>query len=59
MKEDEINVNFQRYGCTILLHRLPFAASDPEPIMIWEGLSFETYGKFKWYFRYRAALIQI
>lgn len=56
---DETTVDHQRYGCAILLHRLPFAASDAQVIMVWENLPFATYGKFKWYFRYRAALIQI
>lgn len=57
--ETTVHVNFQKYGCAIMLHRLPFYASDPELMLAWENLPFQTYGKFKWYFRYRAALIQV
>lgn len=54
-----VHVNFQRYGCAIMLHNRPFYASDATMVMIWEGLPFATYSRYKWYFRYRAALIQV
>lgn len=54
-----MNANAQRYGCAIMLHRLPFRASDAKAIMVWENLPFHTYMRFRWYFRYRAAMIQV
>lgn len=53
------HVNDLRYGCKILLHRYVFIGSEPELKHYWSGFKFETYNKWKWYFRYRCALLQV
>jgi len=49
----------RRYGCKILLHRNGFAAADAQRIHHWTGFRFEQYNKYRQWFRYRAALIQV
>ena len=55
----ESHVDYNRHSCYIKLHRLPFPASDSKVILAYTLLPFRTYMKFRWYFRYRAALIQV
>lgn len=51
--------DFKRYGCRLKLHRKTFNVSNPELIQEWTGYRFKEYMRWKWYFRYRAALLQI
>lgn len=53
------HVNDLRYGCKILLHRSSSMASEPELKHYWTGFKFECYNKWRWYFRYRCALLQV
>ena len=49
----------KKWGCYIKLHRLPFFAADSQLVYRWDNYKFAQYMKWKWYFRYRAALLQI
>lgn len=48
-----------RYGCKLLLHRADHGAADPDLVHYWGGYSFHQYAKWRWYFRYRQALLQV
>jgi hypothetical protein len=57
---DIINVvQNKKFGCQILLHRSKGKDCLPEKMYFWKGYKFETFTKWRWYFRYRAALIQV
>ena len=54
-----INVADKKYGCKILLHRTGSYSYDPKLMGYWTDLRFELALKYKQYFRYRAALVQV
>lgn len=49
----------KRWGCYVKLHRLPFFASDSQLVFTWDNYPFALFMKWKWYFRYRAAQLQV
>lgn len=49
----------KRWGCHIKLHRLSCFASDSKLMLSWDNYPFNLFMKWRWYFRYRAALIQV
>lgn len=49
----------KRYGCKILLHRVGSTSYDPKLMGYWTDLRFELSMKYRQYFRYRAALVQV
>lgn len=53
------NVAAKRWGCYVKLHRLPFFASDSKLVFTWDNYTFSQYMRWKWYFRYRAAMLQV
>ena len=48
-----------KFGCQIFLHTQSFHCSNPKLMKRWDNMSFDQYNKWKWYFRYRQALIQV
>ena len=49
----------KKFGCQILLHRGKSHESGAESHYFVKGLSFDLFTKYRWYFRYRAALLQV
>lgn len=47
------------FGCKILLHRKNYRTSSPEVAFFYTGLRWELRLKYTWFFRYRAALLQV
>lgn len=47
-----------RYGCKILLHRRDHITTGSKLMHYWDGYNFAQYNKWRWYFRYRQALLQ-
>lgn len=52
-------VHDKRFGAKVLLHRHSFIASDPTLCHYWNGFPFSVFMRWQWFFRYRAALVQI
>ncbi len=50
---------YKRWGCVIQLHRQSYYCSDSKTVHHWTGYKFENFMRWKWYFRYRAALLQV
>ena len=48
-----------RWVVKISLHRNTYKASDAKVMYYKKGLSFELFNRWKWFFRYRAAMIQV
>lgn len=63
MKIEDIGKNIhledKRFGCQIVVHRGKGKESDPEKVHFWTGLRFHIFNKYRWYFRYRCALLQV
>lgn len=55
----EINAQNYRFWVVLEAHKKGFHASDPDRLMKWEGLTFQQRMRWEWYFRYRAALLQV
>jgi hypothetical protein len=53
------HVDDLRFGCKILLHRKDHRTSSPEVAFFYTGLRWELRLKYSWFFRYRAALLQV
>ena len=54
-----MNVDSFRYTIKISVHRKSYKASDPKVVYFKQGLTFQLFNRWKWYFRYRAALWQV
>lgn len=54
-----MHVQDKRFGCKILLHQRSHVAADPILLKYYSGFKFETYNKWRWFFRYRTARYQI
>ena len=52
------HVSYRLFGCHIMLHNQSFHGSDAQLIRTFDGLKFEIFNKYKWYFRYLTALYQ-
>lgn len=55
----EMNAQNYRFWVVLEAHKKGFHASDPERLMKWEGLTFQQRMRWEWYYRYRAALLQV
>lgn len=53
------HVSYRLFGCHIMLHNHDYHGSDAHLIKTFNGLKFEIFNKYKWYFRYLTALHQI
>lgn len=54
-----VHVTDFRHGAKILISYSGVHGIDTHCLKIWQGLRFDTYMKFRWYFRYVAARIQM
>lgn len=52
-------IAYKRWGCWIKIHRCTFPCSDAKLAHHWTGYRFDNFMRWKWYFRYRAALLQV
>ncbi|ARK13024.1 hypothetical protein A6C57_23295 [Fibrella sp. ES10-3-2-2] len=57
--EATVHVDFKRFGCKVLLHRFDHHSSDYTLLHYWKDFNFHQFNKWKWFFRYRAALAQV
>lgn len=57
--ETTFHVDNKRYNAVIKLYDTPYKSSGAHLITGWTNLRFSTFVRFKWYFRYRAALVQV
>lgn len=51
--------DYKRFGCRIKIHRKSGYGPEPETLLEWSGYRFKAFMRWKWYFRYRAALLQV
>lgn len=54
-----MHVDLKKHGCIISLHRQQHYGSEPTVMHHWKDFPFHIFMKWQWYFRYRAALIQV
>lgn len=47
------------YYARIYLHRTDIVSGSPEMLMEWKGMLFDHFIRWEWFFRYRAALLQV
>lgn len=59
MIDIENRIADKRFGCKILLHNSKGKGAEPKKMHFWTGLKFDIYNKYRWYFRYRTALLQV
>ena len=59
MLETTNHLEDKRFGCQIVIHSGKGKGCEPQKAHYWTGLRFHNFNKYRWYFRYRAALLQV